>query len=261
MPGNNQAKDPFLLQSRDLRVLSELAGMRVMDRELARLAGGFTDCNRIVNSRLLKLVRAGLLNRFFVGTTGAGRKAIYALSRKGADLLGSQPRLVSRRFGQTVVSDLFIEHQLQLNLIGAALKYRPLRVGVWLQTWQTPFKAVTAGIPLIPDAYFELATPSGIRAHFLEVDMGTESRSIWDRKVRHYINLARSGEFRRVFHQEQFRVLVLGPSDRRLANIRGAVLKHTERIFYFATFEDINRSGIWSPCWLRPTGDDRVSLL
>lgn len=256
MTGNS-----LLLQPRDLRLLTELAGMRLMDRELAQLAGGFSNCNRRVNARLLKLVRAGLLNRFFVGTIGAGRKAIYVLSRKGAALAGSPQRLISRRFGQTLVGDLFVDHQLEINRLYTALKFRSHPENVSLVAWRTFTEPLTPRVPLIPDGYFELATPEGTRAHFLEVDMGTETRAVWERKVRGYLDLARSGEFQRIFAQSQFRVVVLAPSDKRLANIRGVVLKHTDKIFYFGTFEDINRGGIWSPVWLRPTGDQRVSLL
>lgn len=65
--------------------------MRVVDREQAIIAGGFNSTTR-VNTRLLALTRAGLLRRFFLGTNAGNRKAIYALSHKGAALIGATPR-------------------------------------------------------------------------------------------------------------------------------------------------------------------------
>jgi len=54
---------------------------------------------------------------------------------------------------------------------------------------------------------------------------------------------------------------VVASSEKRLANIRGAVAKSIDRIFWFSTFETIQRDGFWSPVWLRPTGGQRLSLL
>lgn len=95
----NKGRASLVIQERDRRVLSETAIMRIVDRELAKLAAGFRSTTR-ANTRLLKLTRAGLLNRFFIGTVGGGRKAIYTLSRKGGALIGSEYRPISRRHGR-----------------------------------------------------------------------------------------------------------------------------------------------------------------
>jgi len=49
--------------------------------------------------------------------------------------------------------------------------------------------------------------------------------------------------------------------EKRLANIRTTVAKSTNKIFWFTTIDSINRDGIWSPVWLRPTGGQLHSLL
>jgi hypothetical protein len=74
-----------MIQPRDLDLLRELAVMRVADREQVKVAAGFGSTTR-VNTRLLALTRAGLLRRFFLGS-GGGRKALYALSIKGAQMI------------------------------------------------------------------------------------------------------------------------------------------------------------------------------
>ena len=114
---------------------------------------------------------------------------------------------------------------------------------------------------MTPDGYFELATANGVRAIFLEVDLGTEALAVWQGKTAYYLQLAISGEFQKRFRQQQFRVLVVTNSVKRLQNIRAVVAKITDKLFWFATFESINREGLWSPVWLRPTGDQRHSLL
>ena len=67
MIGNNH----LILQPRDLHLLREVAEMRVLDREQAKIVAGFGSTTR-ANTRLLALVRAGLLRRFFLGTGGGG---------------------------------------------------------------------------------------------------------------------------------------------------------------------------------------------
>src|SRR4051812_39611471 len=84
MVGNDHRR--LVLQDRDRHLFRELAVLRVIDREQAKIVAGFASTTR-TNARLLALSRAGLLRRFFLGTTGGGQKALYALSQKGATLL------------------------------------------------------------------------------------------------------------------------------------------------------------------------------
>src|SRR5581483_4211123 len=229
--------------------------------EATKLVAGFGSTTQ-VNTRLLELNRAGLLRRFFVGTLSSGRKAVYTLSPKGADLVSAKLGGIGRAKSKLVVGDRFIEHQSGINQIYLAVKYQPgppagTRVVRWL-----PFRqSISEAIKLMPDAYFELATSENTRAMFLEVDLGTEALSVWKQKIACYLQLALSGDFPKRFRQMQFRVLVVADSERRLANIRMAVAKSTDKIFWFSTLEFINRHGIWSPVWLRPSGDQRQSLV
>src|ERR1039458_886835 len=65
MTGNNGRG--IVLQARDWQLLQELAVMRVVDREQAKIVAGFGSTTR-ANVRLLALTRAGLLRRFFLGS-------------------------------------------------------------------------------------------------------------------------------------------------------------------------------------------------
>jgi hypothetical protein len=250
-----------VLQDRDRHLLSELATMRIIDHEMALRIGGFGVLRR-TSWRLLGMTRAGLLRRFFVGTIGSGRKAVYTLSPKGAELVSARLAGIIRPEGKLVTGDRFVEHQTGINEVYLAVKYPrfPNSVNRFIR-WHTFRHSISDSIKLTPDGYFEIASPQGVRAMFLEADLGTEALSVWKQKTAYYLQLAVSREFAQRFRQPQFRVLVVANSDRRIANIRGVICKSTDKIFWFTTLEKINRDGIWSPIWLRPTGDRYHSLL
>jgi Replication-relaxation len=112
----------MVIQERDRHLLRELSVMRVIDREQAKIVAGFGSTTR-ANARLLALTRAGLLRRFFLGTTAGGAKALYALSDKGARLVEAPESGPRRRQDETVVADFFVQHQMAINDVYCALKY------------------------------------------------------------------------------------------------------------------------------------------
>jgi hypothetical protein len=250
----NGTRRGLIVQPRDLEFLRELGVMRVADREQVKIAAGFGSTTR-VNARLLALTRAGLLRRFFPGS-GGGRKALYALSLKGAQFAQVPYRGPRRRQDETLIADFFVQHQLRINTVYCGLKFGMIPVPeVRFVNWQTFQEPLIAGLSLIPDGYVELATPSGIDASFIEVDLGNEGLAIWKEKTRHYVQLALSGAYERQFRQSRFRVLVLANSERRLRSIRAAVLGITQKIFWFATLDAIRGKNFFSSVWLRPVGD------
>lgn len=259
MNGNKQGS--VVLTARDLKILRALLIGRVLDCAQVMTIAGFRIVRR-ANYRLLKLVRAGLLKRFFVGTEAGGQKALYALSAKGAAVIGEpSQQIIQRKHDQLLVSDAFIAHQLAVNTAWILIQFTALPEGIELIRWLSFREPITPSAPIVPDAYFELKNEKGILPMFLEVDRGTEPQRVWTKKIELYLRLALSGEFKSKFNQERFRVLVVALSERRLENIRRTVRKHTGKIFWFATLNNIKRSGVWSPVWLRALGDSHLSLL
>lgn len=241
--------DRIVLQARDLHLLQELAVMRVLDREQAKVMAGFGSTSR-ANVRLLALTRAGMLRRFFLGS-GGGRKALYVLSPKGAQAAQVPCRGPRRPQDAVLVADYFVGHQLAVNAIYCALKYGAIPVPhVTFDRWASFHEPVVPGIRLIPDGYVELMTPGGIIACFLEVDLGHESQTIWKRKVEHYVDLALSGKYQERFGYERFRVLVLANSERRLHSIRKTSSAITQKIFWFATLASVE-SNFFGAVWFR----------
>jgi hypothetical protein len=252
MTGNKPAKDHrMVVQPRDIAFLRELSILLVVDRDQAMVAGGFRSVTRI-NTRLLALYRAGLVRRFFLGS-GGGCKALYALSAKGAQLIGVPLRGPRRRQDQMLIADFFVQHQLAINEVYCALKFKPIQ-GASFHRWIPFHEPLVGGLSLIPDGYVEFSTPAGIDASFLEVDLGHESLTVWKEKTRHYLQLALSGEFQKRIRQDRFRVIVLANSERRLHSIRTAVAATTEKIFWFATLDAIRNDKFFASVWFRPTG-------
>lgn len=255
MIGNNH----LILQSRDLHLLRELAVMRVLDREQAKIVAGFGSTTR-ANTRLLALVRAGLLRRFFLGS-GGGRRALYALSSRGAQVVEVPVRGPRRPQDALLVADYFVGHQLAVNAIYCALKYGAMPIPqVEFHRWLSFSEPVVSGIGLIPDGYVEFITPTGIIPCFLEVDLGHESQSIWKGKAQHYLQLAVTGKYREQFGQDRFLVLVIASSERRLHSIRKTVAAITEKIFRFATLASAS-NGFFAPVWYRPTESKPTTLI
>lgn len=258
MSGN---KGGIILQDRDRKFLAQVAKFRWVDREQAKKIAGFTSTTR-ANTRLLALSRAGLLNRFFTGTIGSGRKAVYALSSKGAALVGLEPPSRRHKHNDTLATDLFVEHQLQLNaIVLTALAVSNVATAIRVEHWQYFSQAISKDANLIPDGLLVARVPDGCRAMFLEADLGTETHRVWQKKAESYLQFARSGEFERRFRFTQFRVLVAARSAIRINNIRQTISKLTDKIFWFSTFEQIHREGFWARIWLRPAGEQNHSLL
>jgi hypothetical protein len=255
MAGNNR----IILQQRDLHLLRELFVTRVMDGEQVKVVAGFGSTTR-ANTRLLALVRAGLLRRFFLGS-GGGRKALYSLSAKGAHVAEVPARGPRRPQDALLVADYFVGHQLAVNNLYCALKYGAITVpGVTFHRWLAFNEPVVPEINLIPDGYVEFATQSGIIGSFLEVDLGHESQSIWKGKAQHYLALALSGTYPKQFGNERFRVLVVANSDRRLHSIRKTVSEITQKIFRFATLGSVHKD-FFAPVWFRATEAQPTSLI
>jgi hypothetical protein len=220
----------IVLQERDRRVLQELGVMRVGDREQIKCVAGFGSTTR-ANGRLLALTRAGLLRRFFLGTTAGGKKALYALSPNGAKLAQVPFRGPRRASDEILVADFFVTHQLEINKIYCKLRCQTHpSPGTQFLRWINLSEPVAPGSRLIPDGYFELATPKNTFAAFLEVDLGHESRTVWRKKVEEYLKFAVSGAFEQRYACAQFRVLTVTNSERRMASLRMTTCAITEKM-------------------------------
>lgn len=257
MAGNKQS---VIFTERERHLLRSLEQFRVVDREQAKVITRYRSTTR-VNVHLLKLVRAGALKRCYLGIGPGTKKAVYCLSASGAQLVGVPHRRVRIESDTVIGSQLYLEHRFRINEVALDLSYRTKPQSVLSTNWKELRQSVSPSLGIIPDAYIQLTTEQGTKSLFLEVDLGTETTRIWERKVLSYVALATSGEVHRLYGDSTFRVLVLTTSPKRIETIRQAVAKQTSKIFYFATFDDFQRAGLWAPIWLRPEGDQKHALL
>lgn len=255
----NSAKSGLILTARDERLLHLLVDLRIADRDQIAKGCGFTSVTR-VNARLLKLVQAGLLRRFFVGTRAGGMKGIYSLSARSARQFAGAGTPLQRAAESILSGDAFVSHQLAINEIHLALRF-DLPAQARFTKWLRLRRPISKTHLLIPDGYCELEVRAESVPVFLEVDLGTEKLSVLDGKFGTYLALALSGEFVRVFGRNRFRVLVVTESERRLENLRVLAGKHTTKLFWFSTLEAIKRSGPFAAIWKRPEGSQCVPLI
>jgi hypothetical protein len=248
------------VQERDRRLMQILSLLRVLDRKQAAQVAGFHSPTR-ANARLLKLTRAGMLKRFFFVGVRGGKRSIYCLSKKGAELIGAETHEIYRPPDSFLLGDRFIAHQLTINEVYCAARNGYGATAAANIHWRVFLKQISESIAVIPDAYFEIHSNEPVRPMFLEVDRGTEGLPVWNKKVKEYLHLAASGEFERIFEHPRFAVLVVTGSERRMQSLRKEVSNTTSKLFYFSTFEKISAQGFWSAIWLRPLGDQPQQLI
>lgn len=255
--GNEEA---LVVQKRDMLLMQALAFLRIVDRQQASRIAGFHSATR-VNTRLLRLTRAGLLKRFFFVGTSGGKRAVYCLSKKGADFAAVVAKPITRPSDSFLLGDKFVAHQLAINDVYCAAQIGSGKNGTPDVHWQAISEPLAQTVPIVPDAYVEIRAHGVIRPMFLEVDLGTEGLPVWSKKTQGYLTFASSGEFERSFQHPRFGVTVVTISEKRMKSLRSQIARSTQKLFYFSTLERIKIHGFWSPVWLRPEGDQMQSLI
>jgi hypothetical protein len=254
---NGNSSPPIVITDRDRQLFAFLAEAKLLDREQIQQLLPFASVTR-TNDRLSRLHSNGLLRRCFVGTGAGGRKALYALSSKGASVIGREKfwRLRSAD-GELLVGDVSVEHKLAVNWCWLAMLRDCGANSVRFTRFDEP---ISPALPLAPDGYAELDLPTAVHPLFLEVDMTTETSRVWEKKVELYLKLAASGEFERMFRRPRFKVAVVCTSERRLKNLRKVIRKQTAKLFYLSLLQTIKRDGFLASPWLRPDGDAHESI-
>jgi len=254
----NATGSALVLTTRDRTLITDLADYGVLTREQVQSLGHFASKTR-ANTRLLRLTRAGYLSRRALPTVMGSHRALYFMGPRSLDLL-DRPRARAHGDRRRVqgLSDLFLEHQLFINDV-RLLFQRPMPsyvFGRWLS--EPSLRELALG--LVPDGYVEYLYAARHFSAFLELDRGTERLARWADKVRCYQQLATSGQFVQRFSRRFFRVLVVTSSPTRLTHLREVVAKFTDRIFWFATLEDVRQGGTLARVWLRPVDPERHAL-
>ena len=176
-------------------------------------------------------------------------------------MIGTPTNEIKRPADSFLLGDKFIAHQLALNEVYCACHTVPAAGERAVAKWKIFGGALSPLLSLIPDAYCEIRLHETTRPLFLEVDLGTEGLTVWNKKIEQYLNFATSGEFLRLFATSRFAVLVVTNSEGRLDSLRRLINKITAKIFYLTTFDRMRQQGFWNSIWLRPEGKEPQSLI
>ena len=250
MTKDNMGGKAIALTERDIDVIKDVADFGLMSREQIRRRHQFGSVTR-VNATLLRLVQHGYLSRRFQPSLTAWRRALYFIGPAGEAVLPMRRDLPGERRRHAHWSDLFVEHQLQVNDV--RLRFMELHEdGYRFDQWLAEFELRNVGLDMIPDGLVHYGWAGRAFTAFIEVDRGTESLPRWRHKTRAYLDLAFSGRYEAIFKRRYFRVLVVTPSDRRLNSLGREIAKQTTQIFWLTTFNDLLERGPLAGVWRRP---------
>jgi hypothetical protein len=193
---------------------------------------------------------------------------LYALSPRGLHILArrsSSHDLSSHRRRLDRTSELFVEHSLAVAAVWAnvlaLIRPRPITLGVWVadrdlraRQLRVKDRVGCRWLPFLPDAYFELHYASGrVQCCLLEVDLGTHSRKALRRKIHAFELFLTEGLFARIWHRDDFEVLVVAPSNQRVENLVAVAQKSVERdrwdAYLFTTRDALQRSRFAEAEW------------
>lgn len=113
---------------------------------------------------------------------------------------------------------------------------------------------------LVPDSYLEYEVGGLTYCAFVEYDRGTETLGRIERKVRAYLDLARSGRFERTFKRRFFRLCLVTDSAGRLATVSKATARITDRMMRLTTLPELSHHGPLMSIWRRPGASASESL-
>ena len=112
-----------------------------------------------------------------------------------------------------------------------------------------------------PDGYFRLLAKGRIYSFFIELDQSTMSNQRIKAKAKGYLEFALSGTYEKVFGVKYFRVLVIAPSQKRVANLKKTVEEVTDKIFSFTTLDQVASPSVFEMIWQRAGQEGLFSLI
>jgi hypothetical protein len=250
----------MVLTDRDRSLIAAVADLGIATREQLARHLRFGSTTR-ANAVLLRLFRHGYLARRLQPSLRGTRRLTYFVGPQGHELLGSFPRDTSStgRRRWPVASDLFVDHQLDVNDVRLAFEHFECS-GYEFVRFRSERELSQMNLNIVPDGYIEYRFNDKAYALFLEVDRGTETRSRWSTKVNAYLSLAHQGIFSERFGRRFFRVVTTAPTLRRLKGLSAEIAKKTDRIFWLSVRDDLLRLGPFARLWYRPNGDGPKSL-
>lgn len=227
------------LTDRDKAILRDVGRFGVITRRQLMALQVFRSPSR-AKERLKRLADAGYLVSRRRPLSIGGPQFVYALGPLVDESRSARKRL-------TECSDLFLAHELGLVDVHIAFAR-----ATTIMRWVPAKDLVDQSIGIVPDAYTEFEHEGLTYCAFVEYDRGTETLGRVERKMRAYVDFARSGRFVRLFHRQFFRVLVITDTIGRQATLSTAAARITDRVLRFTTLPTLTREGPLQSIWRRP---------
>lgn len=272
-----QNKKPIALTERDIAIILSVYENRFLRRDqIQRLY--FPDASLpACNMRLKKLFDHRFLDRLYVPVAVGTAQAVYALDKKGADIVSKTLKIERSKIKwireHNRVEFLFLEHtlavsefktNLDLSITGSSkaelIFYQ--RGDKKLKLKMPDPDGIKKYLALYPDAFFGIRGEKGRSYFFLEADLGTETLRRFQEKIILYKRYWKEGTYSKDFGFKNFRVLTVTESQKRMANLMQATAKvGGKNMFLFTCFTNIADNSIFSEIWLSPVIFMPVSIL
>ena len=272
----NNRITPMALTSRDVMIILSVYENRFLRRDqIQRLH--FADASTIACCvRLKKLYENHFLDRVGRPAASVKSQAVYALDKRGADVVAAALEINRHKIKWSRASNrvewLFMEHTLAVSefkvCLDAALAGRREELLFYQRGDRSHLRRISVTgakkkcFVVAPDAFFGIQTGRGKCIFFLEVDMGTETLSRFTEKVVAYKRYWKSRQYTEEYGFNNFRVITVCESKRRLDNLRQTTGNVGGRwMFLFTTFQTIHENDPLGSIWLSPVSDSPISLL
>jgi hypothetical protein len=249
----------MVLTDRDRRIIEAIAKFGIATREQISKHLKFGSVTR-ANAVLLRLFLHGYLDRRLQPSLRGTRRLTYVVGPHGDELLGPSTESAMGRRRWSLLSDLFVDHQLDVNDVRLAFEHLEHQRYEFVR-FLSERELAAMKLEFVPDGYCEYRLEGKSYSLFLEIDRGTESMGRWTSKVKAYLRLAHGGDFSGKFGRRFFRVLVSAPSGRRLKNLTREIARHTDRIFWLAVHAELLGHGPFGFICYRPDGAGPKSLI
>ncbi|MHB8169280.1 MAG: replication-relaxation family protein [Thermoleophilia bacterium] len=272
----NNRITPMSLTSRDVIIILSVYENRFLRRDqIQRLH--FAGASHVACCvRLKKLYENHFLDRVDRPATSVKSQAVYALDKRGADVVAAALEINRHKIRWSRASNrvewLFMDHTLAVSefkvCLDVTLARRREEIFFYQRGDRSHLRRISVTgakkkyFVVAPDAFFGIRSGRGKHIFFLEVDMGTETLSRFAEKVVAYKRYWKSGKYGEEYGFNHFRVITVCESERRLDNLRRATGKAGgQRMFLFTTFQAIQEYGMLGSIWLSPVSDLPTSLL
>lgn len=266
----------MILTARDISIILCVYENRFLRRDQIQRLHFPNSSVSACNMRMKKLEEHHFLDRLVKPVASGSAQAAYALDKRGADVVAATLEIDRRKVrwnrSNNRVEWLFMDHTLGISefkvCLDVALAIRREELLFYQRGDKSHLRRISMTgakkkyFVVAPDAFFGIQTGRGKCIFFLEVDLGTETLSRFAEKVTAYKRYWKSHQYTEEYGFNNFRVLTVCESDRRLANLRQATGKVGGRqMFLFTTFSAIQKNSPLGSVWLSPFIDLPTSVL